>query len=91
MKTKKIACFSILALGLVVTGFSLYYRVQLQRAMHGFESLSTPYSSNPFGQAIRSQASSKLQGYSRMINSFLIGGIIVTAIGAGLVYHMKKH
>ncbi len=90
MNTKRIIGIVILVLGLFLIAFSAYAKMRIEEAKKVVHETTSPFSSNPIGKMLGGAVEQKAAQYDRMVIVSLVGGILLSLAGGGMLYFFRK-
>jgi hypothetical protein len=90
MKTKHIASMAVLAIGLLLTIFSIHEMKKLSTATQVVEDAKMALSGHSMGKRMSASMDAELAGADRKVKIALYSGILLIAIGGGALLFYRK-
>lgn len=94
MSIKKIVAIVILVVGILAIGYAVYNMKRLARARHTVQAVSKiagPYGEKPVGKVLGSAVDAQLHKYDSQVMLLLVGGIVLTVVGGGILFLNRKN
>jgi len=90
MKPKKTLSLACLIGGIASILFATYGMGRVGRAKKVINTITEPLSDNAYGSLASGALKNKAGEYDGLLRAFMVGGIALTVIGAGLYFFKKK-
>jgi hypothetical protein len=90
MNIKRITGIIIIVLGLFLIAFSTYAKIRIGEAKKIVHETTGAFSGNPIGKMLGSEVEKKVHQYDTIVIISLVGGVLLTILGAGMAFYFKK-
>lgn len=90
MSAKRITGLIVLIVGIILIIFSVHSMNRISNAKGGIHTLTDPFSGSSGGREAGSFLQGEASQYDTTVKVLLIGGIVLTVIGAGVTLFGKK-
>ena len=90
MSAKRITGLIVLIVGIILIIFSIHSMNRISGAKSGIHSITQPFSGSSSGKTVGTMLEAKVSQYDIPVLVILIGGIVLTVVGASVAAFGKK-